>query len=261
MFRLILMRRGSLLTAARRSFPALLLLGAFALPPTTAAAQPAPKAQSSSVSCNGILPVQALRKGGGSGASQQQPNLVISSACVVNRAGTYYYGNVNIINGGTLTFSEPLGNGTLVNFWAANIIVENGGTLVAGANGTPYGSRGGVLAIYLYGPNQSGTNAKPVDPYANPGQGALCVTQQSSTVGPCGIPTSIWNDNGTTFQTSLPGGVSDYFYQYGPDYGDNLCSDGKTQWTPTAGCGGGNLQVGYFGYKVPHEPHKTQGAA
>jgi hypothetical protein len=115
----------------------MLLLAAFALAPTIAAAQAPPTAQSNSVSCNGILPVQALRKGGGSGASQQQPNLVISSACVVNRAGTYYYGNVNIINGGTLTFSEPLGNGTLVNFWAANIIVENGGALVAGANARP----------------------------------------------------------------------------------------------------------------------------
>ena len=247
MFRLILVRRGSLLAAARRRFPALLLLAAFALAPTIAAAQPA--AQASTVTCNGILPTQALRKGGGSGASQQQPNLVVKSACVANRAGTYYYGNVNIIAGGTLTFAEPVGTGTLINFWASNIIVENGGTLVAGTNGSPYGSRGGVLNIYLYGPNQSGTNAEPVDPYMDPSQGALCVTQQSSTVGPCGIPTSIWNDNGTTYQTSLPGGVSDYFYQYGPEYGDNLCSDGKTQWNPTSGCGGGNLQVGYFGYK------------
>jgi len=249
MFRLILVRCGSLLTAARRRFPALLLLAGFALTLTIGAAQAQPAAQGSSVSCNGILPFQAVRKGGGSGASQQQPNLVISSACTVNRAGNYFYGNVNIIKGGSLTFSEPLGTGTLVEFWASNIIVENGGALVAGASGTPYGSRGGVLNIYLYGPNQSGTNAEPVDPYMDPSQGALCVTQQSSTVGPCGIPTSIWNDNGTTYQTSLPGGVSDYFYQYGPEYGDNLCSDGKTQWNPTSGCGGGNLQVGYFGYK------------
>ena len=248
---------GSLLAAARRSIPALLLLAAFALPPTSAAAQPAPKAQSNLVSCNGILPFQALRKGGGSGVSGQQPNLVISSACTVNRPGNYFYGNVNIIKGGSLTFSEPLGTGTLVEFWASNIIVENGGALVAGASGTPYGSRGGVLNIYLYGKNQSGTS----DPYANPGQGALCVTPQSSTVGPCGIPASIWNDNGTTFQTSLPGGVSDYFYQYGPNYGDNLCSDGTTQWNPTTGCGSPSLQVGYFGYKFPHEPHKTSGAA
>jgi cell migration-inducing and hyaluronan-binding protein len=258
MFRLILVRHRSLLAAAKRKFRALLLLAAFALAPTIAAAQPA---QSSSVSCNGVLPVQALRKGGGS-TSGQQPNLVISSPCVVNRPGNYFYGNVNIIAGGTLTFSEPLGTGTLVNFWASNIIVENGGALVAGASGTPYGSRGGVLDIYLYGPNQSGTT----DPYTKPGQGALCMSATSSTVGPCGIPLSIWSDNGNTFQQSLPGGVSDYFYQYGPDYGDNLCSDGKTQWNPTNGCGTGTPpnpppQVGYFGYKFPHEPHKTPGAA
>jgi hypothetical protein len=250
MFRLIPVRRGSL-AAARRRFPALLLLAAFALAPMIARAQAPSAAQASSVSCNGILPVQALRKGA-KGAPGQQPNLIISSACVVSRVGSYYIGNVNIIAGGTLTFSEPVGTGTLVNFWA-NIIVENGGALVAGASGSPYGSRGGVLNIYLYGKNQSGTS----DPYANPGQGALCVTQQTTTVGPCGIPLSNWNDNGTTYLTPttqapltlLPGGVSDYFYQYGPDYGDNLCSDGKTQWNPTTGCGGGNLQVGYFGYK------------
>ena len=41
----------------------------------------------------------------------------------------------------------------------------------------------------------------------------------------------------------------DYFYQYGPLYGDNLCSDLKTKWTAAGGCPSGT-QVGYFGYKV-----------
>ena len=49
------------------------------------------------------------------------------------------------------------------------------------------------------------------------------------------------------------GGVKDYFYQYGPSYGDGLCSDGKTIWDPVGQCNNktnaGN-QVGYFGYKV-----------
>src|SRR5215472_14971329 len=99
MFRLILVRCGSLLGAARLRFPALLLLAAFVLAPTIAPAQPASQAQGSSVSCNGILPAQALRKGS-KGAVGQQPNLIISSACVVSRVGSYYYGNVNIIAGG-----------------------------------------------------------------------------------------------------------------------------------------------------------------
>ena len=56
-----------------------------------------------------------------------------------------------------------------------------------------------MLDIYIYGPNQS-----TGDPATNPGQGALCYGQFSSTTGPCGIPLSLWNDNGTTLQT-MPG--------------------------------------------------------
>src|SRR5262249_36605906 len=77
--------------------------------------------------------------------------------------------------------------------------------------------------------------------------------------GPCGIPWTLWNDNGAnlkciddpTVAVSACKGVKDYFYRYGPLYGDNKCSNG-TQWD-----GGNNLcddksgvGVGYFGYKV-----------
>jgi hypothetical protein len=105
-----------------------------------------------------------------------------------------------------------------------------------------------VLNIYLYGPNQSGTS----DPYTVPGQGALCNGQLvANQSGPCGIPWSVWSNNGTSPLTMPGAGANqDYFYDYGPNYGDGLCSDGRTQWSPTAGCGAGSLQVGYFGYKV-----------
>ena len=136
-----------------------------------------------SVTCSGRLPVQNLRKGARV-TSEQQPNLVISKPCTVSSAGNYYYGNVNIVTGGSLTFTEPQRRGSRVDFWAGNIIVESGGALIAGSASAPYGSRGGVLNIFIYGPNQSGTS----DPATAPGQGALCYGQLSSTSGPCGIP-------------------------------------------------------------------------
>ena len=76
--------------------------------------------------------------------------------------------------GGSLEFREPAAKGSQVNFWAKNIIVENGGKLIAGTAKAPYGSRAGVLTIYLYGANQS----KGLDPNvdANQGQGVLCQT-------------------------------------------------------------------------------------
>ena len=87
-----------------------------------------------------------------------------------------------------LEFREPTTKGSLVNFWAKNIIVENGGTPDAGTATAPYGSRAGVLTIYLYGADQT----KGLDPNvdANQGQGVLCQTTTiADGVGPCGIPT------------------------------------------------------------------------
>src|SRR5215469_7462538 len=102
MFRLNSVRCGSRVAAAHRRLLALLLLAAFALAPGIATAQ-APQSQSSPVSCNGVLPVQALRQGGG-GSPGQQPDLLISKPCTVSTGNSYYYGNVNITAGGSLTF-------------------------------------------------------------------------------------------------------------------------------------------------------------
>src|SRR5262249_2081876 len=154
--------------------------------------------------------------------------------CHVASADTYWYGNVNIINNGSLIFDEVPDQE--IHFWAQNIVVENTGSLIAGSSTQPYGSKGnksGQLTIHLYGAEA----ANPVN-----GAGVLCQSDtKGGTVGPCGIDLSIWNSN--KINTAIPNppscskktfsnGVSDCFYQYGPLPYD----DGVPQ--------------GYFGYKV-----------
>jgi hypothetical protein len=163
-------------------------------------------------------------------------DLIVTGMCTVDGtapSGTYLYKNVNIISSrmsnGTLLFKDAV-----INFWAESILVENNGSLVAGTPAAPIGTAGGQLTIHLYGKDQ-GTGSG-----ASGGQGIICKTPVSSSVGPCGIPTTIWDSNtmSTVDPTSctssaLPGGVNDCFYQYMPlDYD------------------GGGPPVGYFGYKV-----------
>jgi cell migration-inducing and hyaluronan-binding protein len=198
------------------------------------------------------------------------PDLVISEVCHVKAGGQFFYGNVNVIQGGHLVFDDPP-DATPSDFWARSILVENGGTLWTGAETSfspPYGAHGGILTIHLYGPDQSNG-----DPSTNPGMGAVCRTPETATTGPCGIPMSTWLDNGKTADLVLPGRATalggplkDYFYRYGPLHGDNLCSNGD-QWGPDkkdkAPAGKlyrcderadpntpATVKVGYFGYKV-----------
>jgi hypothetical protein len=68
--------------------------------------------------------------------------------------------------------------------------------------------------------------------------------------GPCGVPKEIWETNGTGL-FRLPGfreGEEDYFYQYGPLYGDGACND-RTVFE-NGKCGSPEGKVGYFGKKV-----------
>ena len=126
-------------------------------------------------SCNGEISPNRQNFGGPKGATNSQPDLKIDKACWIDTAGTYVFGNINIIGPkGSLEFREPAAKGSQVNFWAKNIIVENDATLKAGTATAPYGSRAGVFTIYLYGDNQS----KGLDPNvdANQGQGVLCQT-------------------------------------------------------------------------------------
>ena len=207
---------------------------------TAAMAQPSP------VECTaGAVPTQAILAGGA--GDPVQPDLIISGNCTMG-PGDYYYRNVNIIavrnadgsflRRGTLSFVEGPSAGSRINFWAANIIIENDGAMLAGET-TPFGANGGTLTITLYGRDQSNGN-----PVTTPGLGALCVTPVGSpvktpsgtldTTAQCGIPASYWNNHQDT-TLPLPGGISDFFYAYEPLYGD-----GKQA---------ANGYVGYFGYK------------
>jgi hypothetical protein len=209
----------------------------------------------------GVLAPQPIRLGGGN-APGQQPDLVIDGKCVVNKVGTYNFAQINIVGGGQLIFEEPATPNTSIEFWASSIVVEANGALTIGSATIPYGKNGGFLTIYLYGEDLS--NGK--DPATNPGQGVLCKTPTTTTgLGPCGIPLPVWTDNGKSLipgcGSAVPGkdskcipglavSASDFFYQYGPLYGDGLCTNGKV--FKDGKCGddvSADGLVGYFGYK------------
>jgi hypothetical protein len=210
----------------------------------------------------GALAPQPMRLGGGN-AKDQQPDLVITGTCVVNQVGTYNFGQINIVGGGQLIFEEPATPDTNIAFWANSIVVEANGALKIGSATTPYGKNGGFLTIYLYGKDLSNGQ----DPAKNPGQGVLCKTPTTANTGPCGIPLALWTDNGKSLipgcgvgdgppspnSQCIPGlaaTVSDYFYQYGPLYGDGLCSNGKIFNNGKCGAVSADGLVGYFGYKT-----------
>lgn len=160
----------------------------------------------------------------GSTPPSDVPDLEVKEGVCTVPAGTYYYRNVNIHSRGTLSFDDAT-----TNFWASSIVVENNGSLVAGSIDQPVGTANAAnrLTIFLYGKDQGGTFGTN----EGGGQGALCVTPESSEIGPCGIPTTIWGDGKTP--TTLSNG--DWFYQYTPLPYDGGKVDGKQ---------------GYFGYKV-----------
>ena len=145
-------------------------------------------------------------------------DLVVTGPCTIP-AGTYTFQNVNIYatdpttctsnpsSCGSLTFADdPAG----IDFYAENIIVENGGSLIAGSTSAPIGTQCvtnagvttcGRVTIHLWG--------KAND------KGALCT---SSTH--CGIPDGIWGSNTPTMNPTgctpmtLANGVNDCFYSY-----------------------------------------------
>jgi len=108
------------------------------------------------------------------------PDLVITgTACTVDGSyKTYNFHNVYIFGGGSLVFD----NATM-DFYAANILVQNDGILQA----TGIGKDGEVLTIHLYG-NQG-------DP------GVSCKKMDNGQVvndDTCGVPTSnpdVWDSN------------------------------------------------------------------
>jgi len=130
-------------------------------------------------------------------------DLEVTGPCTVG-AGTYHCRNGNIYGGGSLAFST-------IECWALAILVENDGSLTAGTPEAPIGTRGGVVTLHLYGPEQG-----PGTGQGDGGQGILCKSVEDASSGPCGIPLEIWNSNGGT-KVQLPGGApDDYFYKYDP---------------------------------------------
>jgi len=203
------------------------------------------------------LPAQGIHAA--SGPSARQPELRVTGQCKVAKAADYYYGKVNITDGGELAFTEPATGSEDIAFWASSIIVENGGALTAGAGTKAYGdpaartdAHSGTLSIYIYG-SDSFEFSRPANKITQQNVGASCESpeDQSPDAAPCGIPTSVWKNNGASLLPGcgsarvradssclpgLPATVSDFFYQYAPLYGDGAKgSDGK---------------VGFFGAKT-----------
>jgi cell migration-inducing and hyaluronan-binding protein len=154
---------------------------------------------------------------------------VTTGTCHV-KAGLYKYRNVNIYKGGELLFDDT----GSTDFWAASIIVERDGSLVAGSAQQPYGVNG-TLTIHLWGAQQ-GTGQ---------GQGVAAPCKYDDH---CGVPIDLWDSNTMSqinpsscthaidvqnWKQNLPGNVDDCFYQYMPLTYDT-----------------GGTPPGYFGYKV-----------
>ena len=152
----------------------------------------------------------------GAPLGQPGPDLVVTNmTCTVDGShATYNFHNVYIFGNGKLTFNEAN-----ITFYAANILVQNQGTLQA----TGIGTTGKTLTIHLYGPESDpGVTCKKMD-------GQNLVDDPT-----CGVPdgsngtTDVWNSNQMNMMnptscrktsqldppTLLPGGIDDCFYQY-----------------------------------------------
>jgi hypothetical protein len=156
----------------------------------------------------------------GAPLGQQGPDLVITNmTCTVDGTkAPYNFHNVYVFGSGNKSGTLAFDNATM-DFYAANILVQNQGVLQATGIGANNG--GQTLTIHLYG-NQG-------DP------GVTCKMIQNGNVvddPTCGVPTSnpdVWDSNMMTTHdpascvktsqlsppTLLPGGVDDCFYQYG----------------------------------------------
>jgi hypothetical protein len=171
---------------------------------------------------------------GGNLDSGHGQDIVIDTPCTVN-AGTYHYGDINILEGGSLLFTD-----SVINFWTKSIIIQNGGAMLAGVANpgqateqiVPIGTAGGLVTIHLYGKDQG-----------KKGKAAVCRKKTKEGAFEydklCGITNTIFNTLGTLtpttckVTTNLPGHIDDCFYQYTPLKYDD---------------GDGDMP-GYFGYK------------
>jgi cell migration-inducing and hyaluronan-binding protein len=237
------------------------------------------------ISCGAML---AILLASGAASAQQPPlecnsvldptvkgrDLLVTGECLVEPGKDYHYANINIIKGGALLFREytkrshdglggvPYVKDTKTNLWASSIVIENEGKMDAHAGPNdeqggrfysrlePYGAYGGTLTIHLYGENKAVWD-KTNEVFTQQNLGAVCKSEDKfPAMGPCGIPKTRWDDNGKTEWPDLPGGVRDFFYQYGPLYGDGRCTDGSVFNFATGKCASAAAKVGYFGNKV-----------
>jgi cell migration-inducing and hyaluronan-binding protein len=218
---------------------------------------------------DGDLPTQAR--------TDDPPDLKVTGDCNVRLGADrkYFYKNVNIVRDGELRFRESTYSGpngpqdSKTDFWASSIIIENGGSMIADGGPfmpgsmLPFGYYGGVLTIHLYGRNEAEWDST-TNTFKKQNLGTLCKSadtdRDGNALGPCGIPKAKWDTNGAS-EVDLPGydsnsrPVRDFFYQYGPLYGDAQCTDDavfengsckkeKDQKPAPA------AKVGYFGNKV-----------
>jgi hypothetical protein len=234
--------RASSLFVGRGTKVATRRLGILALVVTVLMAGPGIAAAKEAIAAcpNGIL---------GTGNMKNPTDIDIDTTCTVQGGVTpYYYKNVNIVAGGKLIFADPTVN---TNFWAASIIIENGGAMLAGVvnAGTPseqiipIGTAvpGVTVTIHIYGPQQTSLLHAV---------GVKCATPSTSTSHQCGIPDNLFMSNmmatpppnmpitpPTTCNPASKYGVTlpnnDCFYMY-----DSMPYDD-----------GGNVKT-YFGYKV-----------
>jgi hypothetical protein len=223
-------------TAWARLWPMFNMVGDAAA--ATPSGTPTAPSASPTTCVRGVLP---------KGSLLSPPNLIVSGACEVaggpggaGNAKSYYYGDINVIRGGSLTFDDAE-----IDFWAKSIIVENKGSLLAGTPNSPIGTEGkgpnnttdAVVTINLWGAQQFPTPA--ATPTMMPqAVGVLCQSPKEGTA-PCGIPSKIWDSNGNK-PVTMSNGVTDYFYQYQPLMFDNAPVKGKKD----------KIHYGYFGYKT-----------
>jgi hypothetical protein len=149
---------------------------------------------------NGVeIPSRALQAGTGLDIT------ITKGECTASGKTKYLYRDVNIYDGGQLTFVDS--RATDIQFWAHSILIENQGSLVAGTTAKPFGSLGGRLTIYIWG--KEGEKAiqckTPVD--------------TNNNIGPCGVPNDVWISNADPKKqpattTKIPGVTEDYFYNY-----------------------------------------------
>ena len=99
-------------------------------------------------------PVPPVLPGAGAG----NPLDVVISDCRTVAPGTYTYGYVNVVAGGTLYFADQAGG---TNLYAQSILVQQGGSIRAGAWCRPFGSGGGKLTIGLWGDDPTRQSTVP----------------------------------------------------------------------------------------------------